>query len=370
MRIVIISGTIFPHISARSFRTTELAKGLARMGHDVTVYAILGKYDYSSFEKEYHLTVKDLGASRCGNFNSDGIEGMSFVNRALRKLLYNVIDYPRCEYLFKTYAALRKESPFDLLITVAHPFGIHWGAAFFKKKHPGLFKKWISDCGDPFMGNPIETKRWRFPLEPMERFWCRQTDRITIPVAEGKDGYYKEFRDKISVIPQSIDFDSVKIGKYSGNAVPSFLFSGAVYKGQRDPREFLEYLSHLDRDFRFYVYSVTDDIFSDYIPALGERLILQRYIPRDELILRMSQMDFLVNINNNTSVQKPSKLIDYGLSKRPILNVSTHMSQQECDAFDAFLKGDYSARYVIPDFEQYDSKNVCRQFVETYNSLF
>ena len=50
MKIVIISGTMFPHISARSFRTTELAKGFAKMGHDVTLYTILGKYDYTQME--------------------------------------------------------------------------------------------------------------------------------------------------------------------------------------------------------------------------------------------------------------------------------------------------------------------------------
>ena len=361
---------MYPHINARSFRTTELAKGLAKMGHDVKLYTILGNYDYSKMEEEFpHLHIKTLGKTHFGNFDSDGIEHMSFINRVLRRLLYNVIDYPRCEYIFKTYSALKKESSFDLLITIAHPFGTHWGAAFFKKRHPGLFKKWISDCGDPFMGNPVETERWHIFLEPLERFWCKQTDLIAIPVSDGISGYYKEFRDKIVIIPQGIDFNSIVLAKYIKNDVPTFLYSGAVYTGVRDPREFLEYLSSLKHDFRFYVYSPSDKVFGEFKSILGDRLIINRYIPRKELIKIMSRMDFLINVNNNSTVQAPSKLIDYALSGRPILNISTQFTQFERNAFEAFVNGDYSAQYIVPNLERYDSKNVCKQFVDAYESL-
>ena len=93
MRIVILSGTMFPHISARSFRTTELAKGFAKMGHDVSLYTILGKYDYSQMEKEFpNLHIKSMGKSYFGNINSDGGVKKNIVQRALTRLLYNVVD--------------------------------------------------------------------------------------------------------------------------------------------------------------------------------------------------------------------------------------------------------------------------------------
>ena len=369
MKIVIISGTMYPHISARSFRTTELAKGLAKMGHDVSLYTILGQYDYSQMEKEFpNLHIKSMGKSHFGNINSDGVLKKNIVQRVLTRLLYNVVDYPRCEYLFKAYNVLKKECEFDFLITIAHPYGVHWGTAFYKKKHPGKFKKWISDCGDPFMGDP-DVKRWRLIQEPLERFWCKQTDMIAIPVENGKTGYYKEFRDKIVVIPQGIDFDSIEIDSYEGNDIPTFLYSGAVYPGMRDPREFLEYLSQKDIPFRFYIYAPSDTIFEDFKDVLGDRLIMNRYIPRKDLIRVMSKVDFLVNINNESSVQTPSKLIDYSLSKRPILNISTHFTEQERISLDAFLKGDYSSQYIVPNVEQYDAKNVSKKFIEAYDSI-
>ena len=369
MRIVILSGTMFPHISARSFRTTELAKSFAKMGHEVYLYTILGSYDYSKIECDLpNLHIRTMGKSHFGNCDSDGVLKKNIFQKVLTRLFYNVIDYPRCEYLFKAYNVLKKESDFDLLISIAHPYGVHWGAAFYRKWHPHKFKKWISDCGDPFMGDP-DVKRWRLFQEPLERFWCKQTDLITIPVENGKKGYYKEFRDKIIVIPQGIDFDSVEIDNYSSNEVPTFLYSGAVYPGMRDPREFLEYLSQKNFDFKFYVYAPSDNIFEDFKERLGGRLILSRYIPRMELIKIMSRVDFLVNINNESSVQTPSKLIDYSLSKRPILNISTHFTEVERESLDAFLKGDYSSQYIVPNVEQYDVKNVSIKFLEAYEKL-
>lgn len=363
MRIIIITGTIFPNISPRAFRSTELACGLAKLGHDVTIYATLGDYDYTTFQLENNVKVRSLGKSKWGNPDSDGKSRQTFLNRAIRRLLYNIIDYPRCEYYFNTKKVLKNESCFDLLITIAHPYGIHWGAATFKKRNPNKFDFWISDCGDPFMGDP-DVRRWHLIQKPLEIFWCKQTDKIAIPVANAMRGYYEEFHDKIVVIPQGVDFASVEIDKYQPNKVITFLYSGAIYPGMRDPSELLDYLSTKSIDFRFIVYTPTHLIFQDYFESLGSKLELRDYIPRKELIREMSKMDFLININNDSHVQTPSKLIDYSLSKRPILNVSTHLSDDERKSIDAFFAGNYSSRYIVDNLDQYDSRNVAKQFID------
>lgn len=367
MRIVIITGVIYPQISARSFRGTELAKGLANMGHQVSLYAILGSYDYSKIQTK-NLIIKNLGKSKWGNVDSDGVVKRSLLNRFLQRILYNILDYPRIEYLFKAYKALCNEQPFDLLITIAHPFGIHWGAAFFKRKYPNKFKKWISDCGDPFLGDP-DVKRFRLILEPLEKFWCTSTDLIAVPVESAKTAYHHDYENKIIVIPQGISFDSIKLEDYKCNTIPTFLYSGAVYPEMRDPRQFLEYLSTYDEDFKFYVYAPSDKIFRDFKNKLGHRMVINRYIPRLDLIKIMSKMDFLINIQNDSTVQIPSKLIDYSLARRPILNVSTTLSDIEKASIDSFLKGDYSSRYIVNNIERYDSKNVCKQFIDAYETL-
>lgn len=368
MKILILSGTMFPHISARSFRTTELAKGLAKMGHDVTLFTILGQHDYSQMEKDYpNLHIKTMGKSYFGNPDSDGYLKKNLFQRLLTRILYNVIDYPRCEYFFKAIKVLKEVDPFDYLITIAHPYGVHWGAAYYKNKNIGRlkFRFWTSDCGDPFMGNP-HAKRWKLFQEPIEKFWGRMTDKIVIPIEKGRDAYYPEVRCKISVIPQSVDFGSFVLADYKKNPIPTFLYSGAVYPKMRDPRKFLEYLSSVDYCFKFITYVPSETVFGEFKKILGDKLEIHSYIPRIELVEQMSAMDFLVNINNNSGVQTPSKLIDYSVSKRPILNISTDFSDSERMNFDAFIKGDYSSQFVVEDINQYDSKNVCSKFVELY----
>lgn len=368
MKIIIITGPIYPHSSPRSFRSTELAIELANQGHDVILYSILGEYDYSEFERKYNLKVKSLGKSYFGNQNSDGIcTSRTIMNRAISKFFYNIIDYPRIEYFFKTIRALKKEQEFDYLITIAHPFGIHWGASYFKKYiNSNLFKVWASDCGDPFMGD-TDVPRWNLLLKPIEKFWCKQTDYIVVPIKEAINGYYEEFWNKIEVIPQGINFNSIETVNYEKNPIPTFLYAGAVYPGMRDPSEFLEYLVTLNTDFRFIVYS-DSDIFKRYKDLLRSKLEIRDFIERKVLIKISSSMDFLINLKNNSDVQQPSKLIDYGLTKRPIIDISTPLSENERDTFEEFLQANYINQVAIENFNQFDIKNVAEKFIKLYES--
>lgn len=371
LKIVILSGYIFPQNSPRSFRATELACGFAKQGHDVTLYSILGDYDYSSFEKETGVKVRGMGKSYFGNLNSNNkylSDSKLFwvFKGVLTRSLYNIIDYPRVEFFFKSIKVLKKESNFDYLITVAHPFGLHWGAAYFKNYiNKNKFKVWTSDCGDPFMGDP-DVKRKKIFLEPVEEFWAKQTDFITIPVEAGKTGYYKESWNKIKIIPQGIDFSKVDILEYKKNDIPTFLYSGVVYPGMRDPSQFLEYLCTIKQNFKLIVYAPNDAIFGEFKKRLGEKLEIKNYIPRLELIKSLSTMDFILNFKNNSEVQQPSKLIDYGLSKRPIIEISSSFTEEEKMIFEQFLNWDFQNQKVIDNLSQFNIANVCNKFIELY----
>ena len=61
-------------------------------------------------------------------------------------------------------------------------------------------------------------------------------------------------------------------------------------------------------------------------------------------------MDFLINFDNNTGRNLPSKLIDYSITNRPVLNITQEFSSEY---LIAFLKGDYGKRMILPDIEQY-----------------
>lgn len=71
-------------------------------------------------------------------------------------------------------------------------------------------------------------------------------------------------------------------------------------------------------------------------------------------------MDFLVNFDNNTGVQQPSKLIDYALTGRPIINVYGELDEK---VILEFLAGNYENSYKTPNMEKYKIENVVDEFL-------
>lgn len=362
MKIVIISAVMFPRTSPRAVRTTELAKYFASKGHDVTLYGCAGNYNYDDFQRQTGVKVRNIEKRRFSRLESDGSYQDGLFDKICKRLFGKYLEWPNIELSWKVNSILKQDYDADLLITIAIPHPIHWGAAWRKKHANGKFPKvWVSDCGDPYCGNSVDANSHPSYFKKIEKFWGDQTDYVAIPIEEGRKAYFSNVQDKIRVIPQGIDFSQYRIERYTKNDVPSFAFAGATYEGYRDPSEFLEYLSTLDFDFRFYVFTPPASIFHKYKERLGEKIVISNYIPREDLIPFLSKMDFLVNIANNSSVQSPSKLMDYGLTKRPILTIATRFEQSK--NFEAFVRGDYSLQEVV-DIERFNINRVGQQFID------
>lgn len=362
MNIAIISRTFFPNLSPRSFRATELAKYFARQGHNITVYTSTGLRDYSSFERETGVRVLSMGKLHFATDRNSGYYKFGFVDKVAKHLFGYLLEYPDVELIWKTRRIVSSLKGIDLLITIAYPFTIHWGAALARQCHPKEFPhRWISDCGDPYMGNGIYPHPWYFTY--VEDFWVKKTDFITIPIEEGRSAYSDRAQSKIRVIPQGFDFTSLQIPKRESNdTVIRFAYAGNVYKEYRDPTAFLDYLVSIkDRSFQFIVYTGSRLFFEPYKCILKDKLIINDFIPREQLLMELSKMDFLVNLTNNTSSQSPSKLIDYALSSRPILDVSSSFSEKPF--MEEFLKRDYSHCHPKIDISMYDINQVGKLFL-------
>lgn len=369
MKIVIISQNCFPYISPRANRATELAKELSKQGHDVNLYALLGDLDYEKYCNDYSINFKKLGDSKYGLYNNANKRNNNIIYKIITKFGGKYLEFPKIELKRFTYNILKKENDIDLLITIAHPHTIHWGAAKYVKKNKGKIKNWIADCGDPYMLNPFV----KYPsyFKYVEKKWCQLCDYITVPIDEAKDAYYPEFRDKIKVIPQGFCFEENRLPDYTPNKVPTFAFSGIFYKDLRDPIKFLDYLCTLKTDFKFIIYTNctehTLEVFSlnKYKAILNDNLVIHSFVPRSELLKELAKMDFLINIKNNSGVQQPSKLIDYAITNRPILEITSEFS--EITIFKEFLNKDYHNARKIENIEQYDIRNVVNSFLALTN---
>ena len=285
--------------------------------------------------------------------------GKRVVNRALLQLVL----YPDIELMFKVKKALKKENEtYDLLITIAVPHSIHWGTAWARtKKHP-IAPTWIADCGDPFMGAVHDSFKKVFYFKYLEKWFCRKADYIAVPKIMMKENYYPEFQHKVIEISQGFRFDDVVLHQGAiKNEVPTFAFAGTFIRTTRNPTPLLDYLATVTVPFKFVIYTETPDLALAFQSALKDKLEIRRYIPRIDLLNQLSSMDFLVNIAYDPVHQAPSKLIDYYLTKRPILSSLTN--DFDTKTIDAFLTGDYSNTFVFENIEQYKIENVVKKFL-------
>ena len=201
-KIIIVSHVLYPAQYPRAYRTTELAKELARQGHEVVVYAALGNYDYKEFETEFNLTVKDFGRLNFEKLTSDGSRKRNFFDKILKRLFGNIALFPEIELMWKIPLALREEKMYDLIISVAVPYSIHFGCARAIEKNPDLTKKWIADCGDPFMGNKFRKRPSYFLF--LEKWFIRKVDWITVPIKDAIIAYPHEFKYKIKLFHRGL----------------------------------------------------------------------------------------------------------------------------------------------------------------------
>lgn len=361
-RIFLISRSFYPENSPRSFRTTELVKGFARMGHEVTLLTVKSNSHHIPFENEYGITIKNIGPLRFPNINLDS--RASLLKRIMVRGLQHFFEYPDIELMFRLKKALKTENDYDLMISIAVPHTIHWGVAWARSKNHPIADVWAADCGDPYMGFDIDRIRKPFYFKYLEKMFCRNADYITVPVEEAKEAYYSEFRQKIEVIPQGFNFDEVSVDKTEVPAddLPIFGYAGNLLGGGRNPHELLEFLVNLNRDYRFVIYTQNERPAKPYLDKARGRIEVRNYIPRPKLLKELSEMHFLVNLENDTSSQVPSKLIDYYLAGRPVLSVPS--SGLNTETVNRFLDGDYRDQYVFNDMDQYRISNVCRQFLD------
>jgi len=361
-RILLVSSAFYPEISPRSFRATELAKEFYRQGHEVIVISKNREHDYSAFLSEYPIYLKMWGKSKFPVVPNFKIRPLSIISRGLSRLLLLLFEYPGIEEMFQVKKLLRSEKGYDLMISFAVPYPVHWGVAWANKKKCPIAESWIADCGDPYMGDRLDSFRKLFYFSYLEKWFCRKADFISIPVESAKKGYFPEFHHKIKIIPQGSDFDiDSPVETMQRNSIPEFAYAGGFLKGIRDPDILMQYLIKIKKPFKFYIFTNQTDLLQKYAALLDNKLLVSEYISRTELMKRLSKMDFLINFDNNTQLNVPSKLIDYSITQRPVLNIDKHF---KFDDLVSFIEGDYSNRMKLPDLHQYHIKNISRRFME------
>lgn len=364
-KILIVTHGFYPEQSPRSFRATELAKEFCRQGHQVTVMAPF-RDGTDALANNYGFVYRSLGVLswRIFNFRGFGIFGRLY-NKASNRLFTLLFEYPKMELFFKVKNALSNEMEnYDLLISIAVPYPIHWGvAAVWQKSESKIAQKWVADCGDPYCLQENDTFRPPFYFRWIEKWFMRKTDYITVPSINSINGYFQEFHSKIRVIPQGFRFEDVEKRETINDGIIRFGYGGAFIPGRRDPTEFLAYLTSLPREvrFEFHIFTTTPQFVEPYIHS-NKKIFVHKPIDRLNLLKEFSTYNFVVNFSNKGSAQKPSKLIDYAIIDKPILNIDTGKLNPQ--TIESFFRGDYSFALKVKDADSYRIENVTQSFLK------
>jgi hypothetical protein len=386
MNILVTSYYFYPDNTPRAFRAYELVKELARQRQKVTVHIPDNGFDYTDMELKYGIKIVKVKPGVFLNRNRGGKgrvhkpptaggsspkeEGplKSSLRKLRRKTFLKIyFDDRPTEYSYTlARSLLGSKEAYDAVVSIGLPFSVHVGTAIAVYLRKTLAGVRIADYGDPFSKNLNRAdthQRWHSRLE---KFVLGAFDYITVPIGDAVESYL-DFKDegRIKVIPQGICFDEVEIAEYTRNEVPTFVYGGNFYRRLRNPRGLMDFLAALDEDFRFILYTNTAgmdnmSLLGPFKEKLGKKLEIRHFVPRLDFIREASKADFLVNIDNLSTNQLPSKIIDYALSGRPILSFGQDSFSPSL--FREFLRGEFGGGLKV-DVDKYDIKNVCEKFL-------
>lgn len=348
MKILLISNFGINEITPRAFRVKSLFHAFHKLGHDVELVTARNQ----KREKDYAQT-NHKGRFTCFT--------RSIASRILSQSIPDgKVFFTAC----KVYPKLKNKSV-DLTISIGLPFTIHLMTALALRSGRLKTKTVVADYGDPYSGNPVGS--YPFYAKTLERWVLSHFDKIAVPL-EGAIAAYDNVvvsPNQIKVIPQGCNIKRDLSKCYTGNAIPTFAYAGVLYKETRDPSLFFEELVKIKTPFVFYFYtdfgnSHTMEILKPFLKKLTGKLYLHRALPRDKCLEKLSRMDFLISFPNKSTIQAPSKLIDYTLSSRPFLEIS--QDEINFTKFYKYLSGDYSD-FSKPDISMFDEIAVANRFI-------
>lgn len=379
-KVIIVSYFFFPENKPRAFRTFELAKGLSKSGYNVEVviptYSLNGELiKYDDLLSDYpSLCIRRLENVR-KKLNNNDVRTKNKKSKIplgvmllFRRIIYFVFPSGKDSvYGWKLIQYFRKNhSTADTVISISYPYSVHMGTILARKLGFLKVNTVITEFGDTLVGCPALPRSFVHNL--IQKFISKNTNTIITPTDKSVANFtlYKS-KDHVKVIPQGYDFSDTRTKEYVKNRIPTFGYAGSFHATARNPKILLQYLSTLDFEFKFIVYSNIKDpelvnIFDEYGAKLKDKLQVMGIIPRLEVIESMSTFDFLIFEENLSENQNPSKIVDYKLARRPIFSFSQDKLDQS--KFLQFVNADYSnADFDNFDISDYSIDNVVDKFV-------
>ena len=372
--LLIVSFSYSPMLNPRAFRWTALAEEFARRGVRVHVVcswqpglasnetvngveihrvgnhfversrAFLARYRRRGFPSEIESTLK--------------VSGPPFAAKLIR-WVWRKTAWPDTTCVWY-YAALNKVNalllsmPKATVVTVSPTFTSTLIGNNVARK--GKSGRWVLDLGDPF-SLAIESPANNFFLygalnARVERALFNSASAVTLTNSSVQRKYrelYPECAKKLFVIPPLLPVMQAVPPKKT-KAIPGvdaaieLIYVGSLYKSLRRPDYMLELFIQLtksvpSRRIELHFFGDTNecnDAFNSYRDQIGKTIFLHGHVTREQAFEAIANADVVINLGNTNYCQLPSKLVEYMVLEKPILNITQTDADPSLDIMQGY----------------------------------
>lgn len=229
-----------------------------------------------------------------------------------------------------------QKSNINAVLSFSLPFASILTGTKLKRNHPNL--KWITDIGDPLL----------FQVDnPMNNTWLynnknRQVEQQALMAADlnivTNPGLREKYSSELQIPKNKLTvvgpFNQIgqRVTKSKNTESVHLLFMGSFYPKIRRAQVLLQHLEKLVLESLNIQYQITlagnlnhsDTKLFKNSPLICKIIQLKPYQDIVNSQKLIQEADFLINLNNTTSFQLPSKCADYLASGLPIINITQH----------------------------------------------
>ncbi len=244
--------------------------------------------------------------------------------------------YPKA---YRKLVELHKSNRLDSIFTINSPFPAHLAGRKFKQNFPDV--KWITYTVDPYSRAADFTKTLIFSklkakIDIIEEKSIYQladhnfvseevfdTDATLINLAINKTEPIPYLLVSARAASDSWNFPSDKI---------NLVYAGRFYNKIRNPEYLLKTFLAIDNPnllLHLFTKSDCDNLIDFYINRSNGRIIRQAQVTIDQLPEILIKADILISVGNSISAFKPSKILEYIGTGRPIIHFYQNKLQDE-----------------------------------------
>ena len=393
----------FPELSPRAFRWTAIAEELVRLGHQVVVICgssnsradfecVNGVEIHRTGSKARELVKRwlSLGATVYPTHPSTIIKAHVSTKIWLGQLVKLAYNYTVSKIIWPDFAALwyfsalkraialQKNSRSDVVVTVSLPYSGHLIGQSLKRR---FAMRWVVDIGDPFSfmtKTPVNNiALFRGLNAKSESSVLALADMVAVTTKETRFEYLKCFpnleQTKIVVVPPLFSPPKSADGlaySYADSNKIRLVFAGTLYLSIRNPSALLKFFqkmlaTSLAEQLELHFYGVMNDChqcFNDYTDLIDSKVFIHGLVSREQAVSAMQNATVLVNLGNSTAYQLPSKVVEYVMMGKPVLNV-TKLYLDSSESFFSNYGGvcNVAERALISDSAEFER---VKRFIE------